>query len=67
MLRAMSLRRVPPLPVALAFVAAALIAATVLMFPGGMHTPRGAVLGLAIVAVPAVLMVSTRSAQKRYR
>jgi CDP-diacylglycerol--serine O-phosphatidyltransferase len=39
--------------------AAALIAATVLMFSGGLHTPRGALLGLVIVTVPAVLMVST--------
>lgn len=39
--------------------AAALIAATVLMVPDGLHTPRGALIGLAVVAVPAVLMVST--------
>lgn len=39
--------------------AAALVAATVLMAPDGLHTTRGALLGIAVVVVPAVLMVST--------
>jgi len=39
--------------------AAAVIAATVLMAPAGLHTLPSAVLALAVTLVPAVLMVST--------
>ena len=39
--------------------AAAIPAATIFYYPQGLHTPQQALLGMAMVVVPALLMVST--------